>query len=270
MYPLISVLHTLEIYNQPNIICIDCRNYLDDDYKGRGEFLKSHIPGAVHFDLKHDLSGPIVQGVSGRHPLPDPVVLNYSLRSAGINPDTHVIAYDHANGSNAARLWWLLRWLGHENVQVLDGGLAAWLNQQGAIDNEWILPEKGTFEGTPKADMVVEMKEVKNHSDVLVDSREMRRYKGEHEPIDFVAGHIPGAICIPYMDSVTPSGIWKDQMELACRFQDLPEAPVFYCGSGVTACHNILAYKIATGKDALLYPGGWSEWIRHHKVTKQN
>ncbi len=265
--PLISIPELQSVYENSNIVLLDCRNYLDDDSKGRSEYLIRHIPGAVYFDLKHDLSGPIIPGVSGRHPLPDATVLIYKLKAAGINTDSLVVAYDHSNGVYASRAWWLLRWLGHHQVRVLDGGFSGWLAHDRAIDNKWPLPAPGDFEGIPNPSLIVTMDTIPQHINALIDSRELRRYTGEYEPIDSIGGHIPGAICIPYQDNVRADGYWKKKDELKARFDSITETPVFYCGSGVTACHNILAYKIAIGDDALLYPGSWSEWIQHHNVA---
>ncbi len=264
---LISIPELQSLYENPNVVLLDCRNYLDDESKGRSEYLNSHIPGALYFDLKHDLSGPVIPGFSGRHPLPDPVILTYKLKAAGINKDSLVVIYDHGNGVYASRAWWLLLWLGHLHIRVLDGGYSGWLTHHGATDNPWPLPPPGDFEGIPNPSLMVTMDKIPQHVNALVDSREMRRYTGEFEPIDPVAGHIPGAVCIPYQENVSSDGYWKTQDDLKARFEGITEIPVFYCGSGVTACHNILAYKIATGDDALLYPGSWSEWIQHHKVA---
>ncbi len=267
---IISVAELSGIYSNHDIVVIDCRNYLDDESKGRNEYLNSHIPGAMYFDLKYDLSGPVIPGVTGRHPLPDPTIFLYKLKAAGISNQSQVIAYDQSNGVYASRAWWLLRWIGHHHVRVLDGGFSAWLAKTGPVDNQWPLPKAGSFTGQVDPTLIVNMHQVPLHANALIDSRELRRYTGEYEPIDPVAGHIPGAVCIPYQENVSGDGFWKSPQELMERFEGINETPVFYCGSGVTACHNILAYKIATGKDAFLYPGSWSEWIQHHKGVKHN
>jgi thiosulfate/3-mercaptopyruvate sulfurtransferase len=247
-----------------DVVVFDCRFYLDDKNKGRREYLAGHIPGAVYLDLTHDLSSPVIKNKTGRHPLPHPEILACTLASAGVNNDSQVIVYDQSTGSYASRAWWLLRWLGHECVAVLDGGFEAWKKIEAAIDNTWPLPRKGNLKINAREEMIIEMSDISSLTSPLVDSRDRKRYSGEYEPIDAVAGHIPGAVCIPYMDNVDASGKWKTAEELKVRFEEISTSstePVFYCGSGVTACHNILAYKIATGRDARLYPGSWSEWI---------
>jgi len=267
---LISADDALKCSGDNNVVIIDTRFYLDDVTKGRKEFLGGHVPGAVYLDIALDLSSPVIKGITGRHPLPHPEVLAGTLRAAGMNNHSQVIVYDQGNGAQAARAWWLLKWLGHDNVAVLDGGYASWHSVMGPIDNQWTLPTPGNFDPQLKHDLIAWMAEVESTTLPLVDSREYRRYTGEFEPIDPVAGHIPGAICIPYMDNNLASGYWKNKPELEETFSALkgPEQnpPIFYCGSGVTACHNILSYKIATGRDAKLYPGGWSEWIQFHKI----
>lgn len=266
---LITAEDVVKSIDQPDTVIIDCRFYLDDVAKGRKEFLLGHIPGAVYLDTNHDLSSPVIKGVTGRHPLPDPEVLAATLRSVGLDDDKQVIVYDQSNGAYSSRAWWLLRWLGHERVAVLDGGLVAWDLIKGPVDNQWTLPTPGYFQPRINHDFVASMNELENPIQTIIDSREYRRYTGEYEPIDPVAGHITGAICIPYMDNNLATGHWKNKSSLEERFLGLSGSevnpPVFYCGSGITACHNILAYKIATGKDAKLYPGSWSEWINYHK-----
>jgi thiosulfate/3-mercaptopyruvate sulfurtransferase len=250
------------------IVILDCRFYLNDVRRGRKEYIQSHIPGAVYLDIEHDLSGPVTRGMTGRHPLPHPELVSNAFVNAGINNNSQVVAYDQSNGAYASRAWWLLRWLGHENVAVLDGGIKEWITLHFPLDNQWTLPTPGNFMPRIQTNFTLSMNDIEKNKDPLIDSREPKRYSGEYEPIDPVAGHIPGAICIPYMDNTSESGKWKTVEELKQRFSGIEstfqEPPVFYCGSGVTACHNILAYKIATGRDARLYPGSWSEWINYH------
>ncbi len=266
---LISIDDFSDIKLNPDTIIFDCRFYLNDPSKGRKEYLQSHIPGAVYLDVNHDLSSPVIKGVTGRHPLPHPEILTSTLKASGMNNESQVIVYDQSNGAYASRAWWLLRWLGHNNVAVLDGGFKAWNTHELPVDNQWPLPSPGNFSSAVQNEMTVEMKSLDPVKAPLIDSREYQRYIGEIEPIDPVAGHIPGAICIPYMGNTSEEGIWESADELKKRFADIEsssiDSPVFYCGSGVTACHNILAYKIATGKDARLYPGSWSEWINYRQ-----
>lgn len=266
---IINAQELLQQYNQENTVIIDCRYYLDDTSKGRKEYLTSHIPGAVYLDIAQDLSSPVIKGVTGRHPLPHPEILAATLRSSGLYNGSTVFVYDQLNGAYASRAWWLLNWLGHQRVFVLNGGFKSWIDINGPVDNQWVLPEKGNFKENIQSHLTVDRLNLMKIPNPLIDSRDYKRFSGEFEPIDAIAGHIPGATCIPYVDNTNSEGIWKKPEELRIKFKDINQdiPPVFYCGSGVTACHNILAYKIATGKDALLYPGSWSEWINYHKPS---
>lgn len=250
------------------IVLLDCSYYLNDLDRGRKEYYQRHIPGAHYLDTAHDLSGPVIPNVTGRHPLPDPMVFTYALRAGGLNDGDHVVAYDQLNGVYASRAWWLLSWLGHTNVSLLNGGLASWVKEGFETDNLIPPPAEGNFTPHQQSALEVPMEQLRTHK-TIVDSREYRRYTGETEPIDPIAGHIPGAICIPYMDNVEENGIWKPKEWLAAKFGGLPvdTTPVFYCGSGVTACHNLFAFKLATGRDAALYGGSWSEWIHHQPIA---
>jgi thiosulfate/3-mercaptopyruvate sulfurtransferase len=265
---LITADDLLRIADSKDLIILDCRYTLADAQKGRRDYLQEHIPGAHFMDMEQDLSSPVIKGVTGRHPLPDPKVLTYALRATGLKPSGKVVVYDQANGMAAARAWWLLLWLGHENVLVLDGGFNHWKAKSFPLDNQWTPPAKGTFESNVNHSLTVDKLEVASGLEKLIDSRDYIRYTGESEPIDPIAGHIPGAVCIPFADNTDPNGFWKSPEFLQQKFAgiegDDEKPPVFYCGSGISACHNILAYKIATGKDARLYPGSWSEWINYY------
>ena len=268
---LVSVDQLQQWIGQPNIVIIDCRFALLQPDLGRQLYLAHHIPGAYFMDINLDLSSPVIKGVTGRHPLPDPIVISTSLCSAGLNTDSQVVVYDQHNGMYASRAWWILKWLGHERVAVLDGGFTAWESKKLEVDNQWPPPKQGNFKLEKLKMPTLSLHEVAQKPPSLIDSREYVRYTGEVEKIDPVAGHIPGAICIPYSDNTNSEGFWKSASALKEKFigieQDGNESPVFYCGSGVTACHNILAYKIATGKDATLYPGSFSEWINYYPVA---
>ena len=267
---LITVDQLSTILKVTSTVIIDCRYYLADINRGRQEYLRDHIPGAYYMDIGLDLSSPVIKGVTGRHPLPHPEVLASALRAAGMDNTSQVVVYDQLNGGYAARAWWLLKWLGHSPVAVLDGGYGAWKNQGLSIDNQWPAPKEGDFQFHLRKELTVDMHQVQGLREPIVDSREYKRYTGESEPIDPIAGHIPGAVCIPYTDNTFENGIWKSPAFLKEKFDTIePElaSPVFYCGSGVTACHNILAYKIATGRDARLYPGSWSEWINYYPAV---
>ena len=221
-----------------------------------------HIPGAVYAHLDNDLSSPQIKGVTGRHPLPDVLKFNAFLGSIGLKSDNHVVVYDQGHSGFAARMWWLLKWIGHENVSVLDGGMKAWLNSGGTTRSGLETFAQSVYHGSPDNNMAVDREDLVGAVDtVIVDSRDEPRYLGIEEPIDPVKGHIPKAINYPWKANLTKDGAWKDKMELRNRFENLEGEVVFYCGSGVTACHNILAYK-ASGKGmAKLYPGSWSHWI---------
>lgn len=253
-----------------DLVLLDCRYALMDVTKGRRDFMEGHIPGSFFMDIGEDLSSPPVAGITGRHPLPHPEVLTVALQNCGLNRDSRVVVYDQSNAAYAARAWWLVRWLGHEQVRVLDGGFDAWLRAGGTIDNMWPMPKSGSFHSSIRHEWTVGVHDVDHYKGQVIDSREYKRYTGETEPIDPVAGHIPGAICRPFSENTDTQGHWKSDQELFGKFADLKDAehpPVFYCGSGVTACHNILAYKIATGRDARLYPGSWSEWIHYYPAA---
>ena len=266
---LISLDEFFDLLRHQSAVILDCTYYLNDVDKGRQAYLQAHIPGAFYLDTGHDLSAPVVPNVTGRHPLPHPDVLANTLRQCGLNNGMQVICYDQGSGVYASRAWWLLNWLGHSEVAILDGGFKHYQSNQHPVDNQWPPPLKGNFVPQLRHDMTVSMEDLVQDRSHLVDSREYKRYSGETEPIDPVAGHIPGAICIPYPDNVDEAGHWQSKDFLEKKFEPLESMehqPVFYCGSGVTACHNIFAYKLATGKDALLYPGSYSEWINYHPV----
>ncbi|RAJ59027.1 thiosulfate/3-mercaptopyruvate sulfurtransferase [Streptomyces sp. Amel2xB2] len=236
---------------------------------GRPDYLAGHLPGAVYVDLDTELAGP--PGESGRHPLPDPEVFASAVRRAGVRADRPVVVYDGGQGWAAARAWWLLRWAGHPDVRVLDGGLAAW---DGPLEKGEVTPEQGDFVPRPGALPVLDADGAAElaRRGVLLDARAAERYSGEVEPIDPVGGHIPGAVSAPTAQNVAPATgpgegegapLLRSPDELRARFAALGvreggEVGV-YCGSGVSAAHEILALAEA-GFDAALYPGSWSEW----------
>ena len=256
-----------------NCVVVDCRFSLFDKEKGRRDFTKSHIPGAVYAHLDNDLSGTIIPGETGRHPLPDISVFTQMLSDWGIDSETQVVAYDNRSGAIAARLWWMLKWLGHDRVAVLDGGWKEWENSGLPTESQVQPRSPKTFIPKVREQLVKNIADVEQmlaeEGKIIVDSRAAKRYAGIEEPIDPVAGHIPGAISLPFMENVGPDGKLLPAELLAARFQDaLSDTPseqvVFYCGSGVTACHNLLAYQHAGLGEALLYPGSWSDWITKH------
>lgn len=253
--------------HNPHWRIVDCRSQLADTAAGRLAYNQAHILGAVFAHLEEDLSGPIVPGTTGRHPLPCVTATTRLLGKLGIGPDTQVVVYDDSRGAIAARLWWMLQYMGHAAVAVLDGGYTHWIRSGYAVDAA--VPEIAPTTFVPHvqsdwlltADAVDQWRQLPDHA--VVDSREAPRYRGEVEPIDPVAGHIAGAINLPFADNWRTDGLLHDPETLRQRFSALPppERTVFYCGSGVTACHNILAYRHAGLGTARLYAGSWSEWI---------
>ncbi|MBK7779231.1 MAG: sulfurtransferase [Ardenticatenia bacterium] len=249
---------------------VDCRFSLLDPPRGRADHARGHVPGAVYADLDADLSAPVQPGRTGRHPLPDVARLAERLGGWGIDEATQVVAYDDGSGGIAARLWWLLRWLGHEAVAVLDGGWAAWTAEGLPVDDRVPSPSRRRFHPAPRSELVLQAAEAARWATdgrhCLLDAREAIRYRGEAEPIDAVAGHIPGALSAPYLDNLGPDGRWLPAAALARRYAGIlgPHAAAdcaVYCGSGVTAAHDVLAMVHAGLGEPRLYAGSWSEWI---------
>jgi len=255
-----------ERLDAPEIVVVDCRFDLSDPQAGRRAYETGHIPGAVYFDLEQDLSAP-VQKPGPRHPLPDMDRFVEKLEAAGIGEGVTVVCYDGQQGMVAARLWWMLRYLGHDAVCVLDGGFQAWCEAGLPVTAEVPARPPRRFVPRVRPEMAVSMADVQRmvqeRSGVLVDARAPERYRGEVEPLDPVAGHIPGARNLPWMGNLDASGRWRNPKELAERFAALKrqEPVVMYCGSGVSACVNVLAMAHA-GFEPLprLYVGSWSEW----------
>jgi thiosulfate/3-mercaptopyruvate sulfurtransferase len=254
---------------QPDTAIFDCRFYLAEPNQGFLEYQEQHIPGAIYVNLDQDLSGEIIPGKTGRHPLPDIQVINKRFSSWGIDNATQVLIYDNLNGAIAARLWWMLRWLGHDKAAVLDGGWEGWIKAQFPMSDQ--TPKLTRKEFSPRvqdhflADLayVEDIRQDPNY--LLVDSRSAERFWGIDEPIDPVAGHIPGAVSAPYTENLNSEGFFLTEDELKERFENLlGEIPVenvtLYCGSGVTSIHNIIAMIIAGYGMPKLYPGSWSEW----------
>jgi thiosulfate/3-mercaptopyruvate sulfurtransferase len=232
---------------------------------GRERYAAAHLPGAAYVDLDAELAGP--PGPRGRHPLPDPAVVQAALRRAGVDQDSRVVVYDQGPSFAAARAWWVLRWAGVADVRVLDGGLAAWLAVDGPTTSDVPAPRAGGFTVRPGSVPVLDADTAAQvaREGVLVDARAAERYAGLTEPIDPVAGHIPGAVNAPTTENARPDGTFLDAAELRDRFSalglgDHDSAVGVYCGSGVTAAHALLAMHEA-GIDASLYVGSWSEWV---------
>lgn len=270
---LISAAELADKVDNPEWLVIDCRFDLMHPEAGAAAYREGHIPGAVYAHLERDLSGPIT-AVSGRHPLPDPQRLCETFSRWGITTATQVICYDAHSNAYAARLWWLLRWLGHARVAVLDGGLQAWEagNYAFDIDIPQILPS--SFYGEPHNTMLITTADLearlRNDAYTLIDVRSTERYSGNNEPIDPVAGHIPGARNLPYQQNVDSDGYYLSAPVLQAMYQrQLNAVPAEHCsvmcGSGVTACQSLIALEIAGMRGAKLYAGSWSEWIREPK-----
>ncbi|WP_310426665.1 sulfurtransferase [Chamaesiphon sp. VAR_48_metabat_135_sub] len=248
---------------------VDCRFALGDPDLGRQQYETAHIPEAYYLDLNRDLSSPAgVHG--GRHPLPDDRVLGDKLAAMGINSDTLVVAYDDSRFAFAARFWWLLRYYGHQRVALLDGGYRNWIEAGYAVTAN--LPEtsvRGNFQPQIQSEWIVDIDRVKaiQHSPAhrLIDSREPDRYLGNTEPIDPIAGHIPSAVNYPWQDVSTPEGFVLPVQEQQQRWTAIsPDIePIVYCGSGVTACVNLLSLNLAGIDGAKLYPGSWSDWCSY-------
>lgn len=268
---LISVAELESLRSAQDCRIVDCRFDLMDVNKGRKDYLSGHIPGAVFADLDQDLAGPVTPE-SGRHPLPDARQLAERIADWGINNDSQVVAYDGGNGALAAHFWWLLRWLGHDRVAVLDGGLKAWVDAGLALDANEPDFQRGAFRGHPDPGKVVSTDELASAITQrsifnLVDARDRSRYLGESEPIDAIAGHIPGALNLPLSRNLNDQGFWQPPETLRELWRetlvDRPAAPVtVMCGSGVTACHLALSACLAGKPEPRLYVGSWSEWIR--------
>jgi thiosulfate/3-mercaptopyruvate sulfurtransferase len=251
--------------DDPDWAIIDCRFELADTGRGEAAYRAGHIPGAVYAHLDRDLSSAPVTD-RGRHPLPSPAAMTRLFGRLGIGERTQVVAYDDSSGHYAARLWWMLRYLGHQAVAVLDGGWGAWAAEGRPTQPGIETRDPALFMGEPRADRLVTIDAVESRP-LLVDSRAPERYRGEVEPLDPVAGHIPGAINRPYDANWSADGRWRPPEELAGAFGTLlggtaAAESTFYCGSGVSACVNLLAMVHAGLPEGRLYVGSWSEWSR--------
>jgi thiosulfate/3-mercaptopyruvate sulfurtransferase len=255
--------------SQPDLVVCDVRHDLAQAKTwGDAQYAAGHVPGAVFVHLDRDLSAPMT-GTNGRHPLPTPENAAATFARLGIAEGKQVVAYDQAGGMYASRLWWMLRWLGFEAVAVLDGGFAKWKAEGRPVSSEPVTPVPASFRikrVTPTVNATGIMNALPRHALVLIDARAPERYRGETEPFDPVAGHIPGARNRPASQNLNADGTFKHAAFLRAEFgavlgDDSPELVVHQCGSGVTACHNILAMEIAGMHGTRLYPGSWSEWV---------
>lgn len=250
--------------NAPFIL--DCRARLESPQAGRQLWEGGHIPGSVHFDLDRDMAA--APGEDGRHPLPSPATFACTVKRLGLSASLPIVVYDDRGGQlAAARAWWMLAcWAGHPNVQVLDGGLQAWLDAGGEMAVERLPAERspvspGDWQPGFNGEALCDADEVADSAVTKVDARSPERFRGESEPIDPVAGHIPGAVCRPSSANLTERGRFKSSEQLDAELPDADQL-ASYCGSGITACHNILAYAIAGRPLPRLYAGSWSHWIR--------
>ncbi len=268
---LLSVDELESLISEQGTVVVDTRFDLADPAAGRRSYEEGHIPGAVFLDLDSDLAAPI-EPTTGRHPLPDAATLSGTLGRLGIDNETTVVVYDSSNGSIAARAWWVLRWLGHDRVRLLDGGLAAWVAAGCSLENGPETPLEASFSGTPRDELVLTTEELA--TDIpgiaelnLLDARDVARFRGEVEPIDPIAGHVPGAINLPFSDLVRDDGHWRTRDERhallrAVLGEDQARPWAVMCGSGVTACHLAIAGLEAGYIEPRVYVGSWSEWIR--------
>ncbi len=268
---LISASELVQKLAAPDWAIIDCRFSLAESEQGRQEYLQAHIPGAVYAHLNEDLSGEVIPGKTGRHPLPAIESFTQTLSRWGIAEHVQVVAYD-ASGSSmaAARLWWMLRWLGHEAVAVLDGGWQSWQSAGYPVASGMEQRAPASFTPHVRQQAVATAEQVstvlQDASIRLVDVRSAERYRGEQEPIDPVAGHIPGAVNAPFNELLDAEGRFLPPHELRARFQQMlgttaPQQAIFYCGSGVTSALELLALAQAGLGDGRLYAGSWSDWI---------
>jgi thiosulfate/3-mercaptopyruvate sulfurtransferase len=253
----------------PKFTIMDCRYYLPEPEMGHKEYLEGHIPGAIYINLDKDLSGDIIPGVTGRHPLPSSQVFTERLSNWGIDSSTQVVAYDNRGGAIAARLWWMLRWLGHEKAAVMDGGWNAWQKNDFPLETRTNQRERKTFLPREQPEMIADIdlvEKIRQDPDyLLVDARSPERYWGIKETIDKKAGHIPGAVTAPFEENMDENEFFLPMEQLKVRYQELldgipEENVVWYCGSGVTSIHSMIVMVMAGYDLPRLYPGSWSEW----------
>lgn len=268
---LVSANSLHELMQSSNPVVIDCRFSLTDTDAGFRDYVDNHIPGAVYAHLDHDMSSSIIPGVSGRHPLPNPAQWITRLRSWGVNSDTQVVVYDDGPGAIAARAWWLSRWVGHVSVAVLDGGYRAWRSNEYAVCDQVPSGNPGSITLQTPLVTCINAEQVLEKDRLLIDARDPERYSGEHEPLDPVAGHIPAALNLPFNQNLRSDKTFLSAEDLRARFEPVlrqaqsavpAQTVTHYCGSGVTAAHNVLAMMVAKLPVPDLYAGSWSEWIQ--------
>ena len=261
MTPLMSISELIDATQSgSDIIILDCRSDLTNRDNAIHLYQTGHIPGAIHAHLEDDLSGPIIAGKTSRHPLPTQEAWQNTLRRWGIKKDSTIVVYDQQNSMFAARAWWMLLWAGINNVKVLNGGLNAWLAAKQPLSTSMPTVAASSIEIELK-DWVITADQLLKLPVQILDARALPRYAGETEPLDTKAGHIPGALNADFSVNLTENGYFQTPEILAQRFARCDDQVVCYCGSGVTACHNILAFAIAGRDIPKLYAGSWSEWI---------
>jgi thiosulfate/3-mercaptopyruvate sulfurtransferase len=270
-----TLVSTTELAAHPQWRIFDCRHDLANPALGEQQYREAHIPGALFAHLDRDLSAPKT-GRNGRHPLPDPDDFVKWVGRSGLAPTDQVVCYDAANGAMAARLWWMLRWIGHDQVAVLDGGIAKWRNEGRPVTTDVARFAPLNYPVKLRSELAVDVGTVERSLDksLLLDARAPARYRGEQEPIDPVAGRIKGASNRFNMDNLSPDGTFKPSSLLEEDFQSVlkgrsPAEVIHYCGSGVAACHNLLAMEIAGLAGGRLYTGSWSEWSSDPKRPKE-
>jgi thiosulfate/3-mercaptopyruvate sulfurtransferase len=267
--PLISTAGLAAKLADPDWLVADCRFDLADPTAGESAWRAGHIPGAIHVDLERDLSVAVTPR-TGRHPLPSPEAFASTLSRLGIGNRTRVACYDAGNGAYAARLWWMLRYVGHDAVSVLDGGFAAWIAEGRPVSTDESTRPAARFAARPRPAMLCDAAGVADtltHGELLVDVRTAERFRGDVEPLDAVAGHVPGAVNLPFPENLGADGRFLPPAALARHWQERVGAAagreiICMCGSGVTACQGLLALETAGITGGRLYAGSWSEWIR--------
>jgi len=268
---LIEVDDLASLIDGGNLRVVDCRFDLMRPAQGRVDYLAGHIPGAIYADLDRDLAGPVTPS-SGRHPLPDPDDFISLASGWGIGDATQVVVYDQASGALAARLWWMLRWVGHDRVAVLDGGLDAWIQSGLPLETSQPAFAEAHLTGNVQAEMIATLDDVVaavsgHHDMTVIDARDPARFAGRSEPIDAVAGHVPGAVNLPFVLNLAEGGRWKSPDDIRHAWENrlgerLNGPLAAMCGSGVTACHLALAAVVAGIDEPRVFVGSWSEWIR--------
>lgn len=267
MNTLISPAKLAQLIDHYSVTVFDCRFSLSDPPAGARAYAQGHVPGAYYVGLDQDLSLPHLPGKTGRHPLPPRNEWIQRALRWGLSPERQVVVYDDSGGAIAARMWWMLQWIGHDKVALLDGGIAAWQKAGGHLTSDvppQAVPVADRYSALAPLVSQVLTNAIDANLQLLLDARDPARYRGDEEPIDPVAGHIPGARNSPFERNLKADGTFRTEQELAQLFADAGKSllpVVCYCGSGVTACHNVLAMKHAGFETPVLYAGSWSEWI---------